>query len=287
MNNVRIENLIVRDAQVRTPFSGLPLLLRKLSDNEVGFDELVTTLQQFPSVTARLLAVANSAWSAPRAPVMSLQSACTQLGLALIRSISISVAVSAPFDTKRCPPFDTALFWYSSLLVADGAERLAAHCKSDTTIEPRAVHTAGLLHNIGLLWLADKLPDYVMRAFKAAEGVDAAARSVHAALREVVGVGVSEVGGLLLDAWRLPSLLVTAVRYHRDSEYGGDGWQTAALVAGAAEMVRVLRRGGNSAASSPSLERLGIVPGMQRAVLAEMQTRSIRVREAAEALARL
>jgi HD-like signal output (HDOD) protein len=285
MNQAQIEKLIATDAQVRTPFSGLPLLLRKLSDDEVGFDELVATLQRFPSVTARLLAVANSAWCSPRGPVASLQSACTQLGLALIRSISISVAVSAPFDTRRCPLFDPAVFWYSSLLVADTAERLAAQCKNAAGIERGAVHTAGLLHNVGLLWLADKLPDYVTRACQKAEAEPTA--SLNDALRAVLGAGIGEVSSLLLEVWGLPSLLAVAIRYRSDSEYAGDGWQAAALVGGATVMVSALRRSADLAAAIPALDRLGIATGSRRATYEKIKAKSSQVRAAAEALARV
>lgn len=285
MKNASIERLISTDAQVRTPFSGLPLLLKKLADDEVGFDELVLTLEQFPSVTARLLAVANSAWCAPRAPVTSLQSACTQLGLALIRSISISVAVSAPFDTRQCPLFDTVRFWYSSLLVAEGAELLAARAEGGAATEPRAVHTVGLLHNIGLLWLADKLPDYVTRACDMASRGDAT--SVDDALRQMIGLGVGGVGSLLLEAWGLPSLLATAIRHHRDPEYALDGWQSAALLGGAADMVRALRHGLDCPAALPGLDRLAVSARARQRVFERLREKSDRVQAAANALASL
>ena len=284
MTKESIENLIAADMQVRTPFSGLPLLLQKLSDDEIGFDDLVETLQRFPSVTARLLAVANSAWCAPRVPVTSLQSTCTQLGLALVRSISISVAVSAPFDTTRCPRFDTARFWYSALLAADGAERLAAQCNGMAGIEPKAVHTAGLLHNIGLLWLADKLPAPVARACEMADRP--APTSVNEALRRELGTDIAEVSGLLLEAWRLPAMLATTIRYHRDSDCGQEGWQSAALLGGAARMVGALRRDQDCPAL-PSLDRLGISLQARQKTFAKMRQKSGQIRAAADALARL
>ncbi len=110
MSNAAIAELISEESNLRAPPSALPYLLEKLAQQEIEYDDLAETIERFPSIVARLISVANSAWSSPRSPITSLRRACTHLGLALTRSIAISLAVSAPFSLNRCLNFDLARF---------------------------------------------------------------------------------------------------------------------------------------------------------------------------------
>lgn len=282
MASQNVEKLVSEDAAVRTPITGVSLLLRQLADDDIGLRELVAAIERFPSITARLLTVANSAWSAPSAPITTLPLACRHLGLRVIQSISISLVVSAPFNVVRCPAFDPVRFWYGSLLVAEVAERLATECRNGTDVEPQALRTAGLLHNLGLLWLADKLPDDVTRALQLAESDHAL--GVNQALRLLIGTDSCEVGGLLLRKWQLPEVLAIAVEHHRDAAYTGGRSQWAALLGGAADMASALRHQRECPATLPDLDRVGIVLDTREEAFAAMRGRSDEIRALAGTL---
>lgn len=270
--------------RLRAPLPGLPQLLKALADEGICFDELVAVLQHHPGIAARLLAVANSAWCGNSVPVTSLHSACTRLGLRLIRSISVSIAVSAPFDVLKCPSFDPVRFWSTCMLVADAAESLAACCTDGGAIEARSVHTAGLLHSIGLLWLADENPAELTRALEIASGEES--MSLDEALRGVIGLEVRQVSGLLLSAWRLPETLITMIEHHRDPRHAGHEWPSAALLGGAADIVAALGQGRECPDTSPGLDRLGISPDSYQRVFASTELEVDRVRELASEFGR-
>ncbi len=240
-NRARHEELISQDTRLPAQPSALPLLLQAVSDNDIDHRKLALVIERCPSIAARLISLANSAWSAPRTPVTSLDRACTQLGLRLVRSVSISLAVSAPFNPMRCPSFDPQRFWSSAFLVADGAAWLSACAQNVTGLDPKSVQTAGLLHNLSLLWLADNKPQESAQALDAASADDTVC--VNEAFRQMAQTNVYEVGGHLGRAWALPEVLVAAMEHHDDPGYGGVGWETAALVGSAAAMVAALHRG--------------------------------------------
>ena len=285
MPGASIQKLISDDTRLPAQPSALPVLLQALADEEIEYGELATVIGQFPSIVARLLSLANSAWSAPRMPITTLEWACTHLGLVLIRSVSISLAVSAPFNLMRCPGFDPRRFWYSAFLVADGAEWLAIHWENAATLEPRTLHTAGLLHNLGLLWLAENLSDDLMRAFELAAADEAL--SVNEALRQTCGTDVGTVSGCLARAWELPGILVSAMEHHGNSDYMEEGWEAAAFLGAAADMMSAVRHGQDCPAEAPLLDRLDISLSDRQDVFVKMQDSSDATSDLAGALCRI
>lgn len=219
---------------------GLPFLLSALGDEEIDLAALVDAVKCFPSITGRLVALANSAWVSPKRPIVSLPDACSMLGLRMVRCVSFALAVAKPFDPSRCPGFDLERYWGSALLTAEGAALLAHHL-SDNTLPADTAHTAGLLHNLGLMWLADSWPAATASALQAAAN-DESLDLAHA-LYASTGNDYCVAGGKLSEAWRLPEPLTIGIRYHRTAEYRGAYWQFAAICGVAAGMASRLWRG--------------------------------------------
>lgn len=247
--------------------SSLPHLLGALGDGDIDSAELAKIIERFPSIAARLISLANSAWSAPAVSIDSLERACVQLGLGLVKNVSISLAVTAPFDPRRCPSFRFERFWCDTFLVADSAERLGRCAKSGRVPNADTVRTAGLMHNLGLLWLADNLPAETDRAIAEAAAADC---SLQEALDQHCGTNVCEVGGMIGRAWSLPEDLVVAMEQHGADDYSGDCWQVAALVGSAVNMVHAIHRGDPEHAGNGRLSDLAIGEPEQHRVLSQV-----------------
>ncbi len=217
---------------------GLPYLLTALGDEDIDMETLATAIRCFPSIAGRLIALANSAWVSPKRPVISLLDACALLGLRMVRCVSFALAVARPFDPSRCPGFNAERYWCTALLTAEGATLLSHHLD---TCHPDTAHTAGLLHNLGLMWLADAWPTQTAAALQAVAADPSL--DLAAALRATTGSDYCVSGGQLSEAWRLPETLIAAIRYHRTPEYRGLHWQYAAGCGIAAGMSATLWRG--------------------------------------------
>ena len=200
---------------------GTTELFVALGDPALSFDVLTERLAVFPSIVARLLALANSPWSSPVAPVATLDDAVSRLGLDIVRSVAVALLVSNTFDANRCRRFDPRLYWCSALLSAECASLLAAGARPaaplptplstpvPTPLPPATARTAGLINNLGLLWLADALPAETDDAFEAVAADPAL--SVSAALISVCGVSDGDAGAALGKAWNLPAALTAAM----------------------------------------------------------------------------
>lgn len=237
----QVEKLISQSTQLPTLPHGLPYLLQILAAENLNNRSLAKIIAHFPSIATRLIFVANSAWAAPRVPIENLDLACARLGLSLVQGISIALCVTSSFDTKHCVAFDFERCWATALLVADGAAGLKSCLPKPNAVDEKTLHTAGLLHNLGLLCLAGKCPEKTSQALEMAAADDHV--STLEALRATVGTDYCEVGGVLGRAWSLPPVLVTVMEQHHNPVYAGPEFQSALLVGYAAEMVSALSHG--------------------------------------------
>lgn len=173
---------------------GVARLFSLLSQNDVGVAEVAEELKLYPVVVARLIGLANSAWSSPATPVLSLNDACARLGLSVVKSTAIAYAVSAPFNIMRCPTFDATRFWCGSLLASEAA-RVLADLRG---INAAIASTAGMLRNIGLLWLADIQAEQTAAALMATDDEGAELGEL---LRQSTGMSHVEATVHLMGAW--------------------------------------------------------------------------------------
>ncbi len=171
-------------------------LLSVLSSDEVSLEDVAIAVEANPTIAAKLLAVANSPWARPVATITSLRAACARLGLDIVRSFALAVAMGRAFDTNRCPTFSPRRYWLSAVLTSE----MAANMAPQQGVRPSTARTVGLLHNVGLLALADQLPDAVDEALRAPD--------THAALTALCGTGYMQAGHMLLEHWNLPEALL-------------------------------------------------------------------------------
>jgi HD-like signal output (HDOD) protein len=89
---------------------GATYLMQALNDDNLGFREIAAAVEKMPSIAARILALANSAWSAPARPILALDEACGRLGIKVVQrspyhSHSIQLAAQpsmhGPFGRRR------------------------------------------------------------------------------------------------------------------------------------------------------------------------------------------
>lgn len=242
--------------QLPTMPAGTLFLFESLADETIEFTELAELLEKFPSIAGRLISLANSVWSAPTDEVSSLENACARLGFGVVRSTSIALAIAAPFDAARCPAFDPARFWCSALLTADAASRLSIAARVDAGPQPSTARAAGLLHDLGLLWLVDKLPDEVDQALVMVE--QQRATNLQQALAHVLGFDQAKATARLADAWGLPESLAAAMTHYLETDYRGPQQAIVATVGLAAMLVSAILAERPCPAPDGRLPALGI-----------------------------
>lgn len=244
------------------------VLVDKLADESLDFRQLAGILSHYPVIAARLLALANSAWAAPPIPVTTLETACARLGISVVKSMTIALAVAASFNQANCPAFDNQYFWSNSLLVAEGAALLARHCSNDID----TIKTAGILHGIGLLWMVEHLPIETGRALQQVRQESAV--PLTEALQHSAGGDYCQVGGWIARQWRIPEVLVGALEQHQNHSYRGEAWEIALLVGAALKMATALPLDAKQKCpENEALSALGINQDQQQTVFEQLAGR--------------
>lgn len=263
----------LRNTNLPVLHPGAPYLIRTLSDAEIDMHEIASVIERFPSIAMRILALANSAWSAPVNPIHSLLSACSRIGMDIVRSVSIALTVAAPFDPRRCPSFEAERYWTSAMLSADAAHALATVIAPQEQTDPQSVRTAGLLHNIGLVWMASHLPQEIEAALILKQ--DQSDLSLSQLLRNNTGLDYATAGAFLGQTWKLPDSIVQSMQHHANDSYRGEEWQTVRLVQHARAMVSILLDGEEGERQVRKLEYLqtGEIGSLTTSVFDEMRNR--------------
>ena len=189
--------------------SATALRLAELArDDRSGAADFERVVRPDPALTANLLRVANSAYFGLRCRAESVRQAVTVLGVKRVSEVAAAVAL-APVIPSRLPGYEleASAFWLHSVAVAVLAERLSLQLGLRC---PEQTFTAGLLHDIGKLaigaFVADDAPSILIRTRGGLPFV--------AAEQAVLGVDHGQVGGLMAEAWSLPSAAAAAARWH-------------------------------------------------------------------------
>ncbi len=165
-----------------------------------------------PAITAKILQVANSAAIGLPEPVNDPMEAVSQLGMTTVRSLALSAQVFSSFKPGRLKHFSAETLWTHLMNSGDLARTIMRRERADF-IESEDAFTAGMLHDIGQLMLADSLPDEFEKALALAETEKI---SLPEAELEVFGATHTGLAAYLFGLWGLPAAIVEAVAFHHD-----------------------------------------------------------------------
>ena len=260
--------------KLSVPPPGIAYLLNMFGDENLSHTQLANIIQQYPTIAVKLIALANSAWSSPVNAVESLEDACARLGQKVVRSISISLAISTPFNSSRCQAFDVERYLCSSMLTAEVSGKLAT---LTGYIEPQIACTGGLLHNLGLLLLADLMPEATHTAIVVKQNDPDL--SINEVLNHCCGIGYDEAGRLLGEALDLPSSLVNVLANHRLTKQIGENPGLVGIVNLGREMVASHYRNEFYTPQQFSMPEFDINSDDQASIFAQLENAYPRTRE--------
>lgn len=114
-------------------------------DSDRFFEEFGKLTKEDPAFAVKVIALANSASSAPAVPVVSIRDALTRMGVQPIRSLVASLAVQKVFFPTK--PNEIQL-WQHSVFAAFASAQIA-EIVPNIQVDPAEAYLIGLLHDIG------------------------------------------------------------------------------------------------------------------------------------------
>lgn len=189
-------------------------IIAMLDDPQASTDMLVDHIERDPVIAARVLSLANTAATRTRrmSAVGDIFTATSLIGLNSVREIAVISSITDFFE-RMSPAGMTASFWQHGVAVGVCSEELAAFTTSPAS--SAAALIAGLLHDVGQLWLSG----FDAKAFR--ESWSTALNQnigIDAAEREHFGVDHSTIGAWLAEHWSLPVNIAVAIRHHHQPD---------------------------------------------------------------------
>ncbi|MDR2638084.1 MAG: HDOD domain-containing protein [Zoogloeaceae bacterium] len=179
-------------------------LMADLEDDSSSMMTLAQHVERDPVMTGRILSTANrmlrnEGWPEAR----DVYTAVSLIGFARIREIVLTTNMAnfaEHFSSKH-------FHWGHGLAVGIAAQELAQHAGANQN----CALVAGLLHDIGQLWLAHfHLLEFQQMRLQ----VEVHGEEVCAAERAMFGLDHCEIGRIVTECWQLPADIVAAVTHH-------------------------------------------------------------------------
>ena len=184
-------------------------VLELSSDPDTSAHKLQQVIADDQAMTARILKIANSAMYSCSRRIKTLTEAIVMLGFNSIRSLVVTSAARNLYNTNSNQTgLKERLLWEHSIGTAFASRILAEEVAPKYTEE---AFLAGLLHDIGKLVLNQKAP----REFdEIVQVVYNENKSFHDTERRVLGFDHAQVGALLVNKWKLATVLEEVILQH-------------------------------------------------------------------------
>jgi putative nucleotidyltransferase with HDIG domain len=182
-------------------------LVEKLNRPETSVGEIAELIEGDVGTSARLLQLVNSIVFRTSREIVTVKMAASFLGLDVIKNVVLSMEAFQAF--QKLPP-----------IPGFSLDELQAHCRFTAALAGQlplsadvrdAAIVAALLHDIGKLVLAYKMPDRFARLLARARTEQ---KPLYQVEEEQWGITHAEVGAYLLGLWGLPLRVTESIAYH-------------------------------------------------------------------------
>ena len=176
-----------------------------------------------PSLTTKVLALANSASCAPARPVTKITEAITRIGMKNLLALVFGLSIGGIFNKMGMPALESKGLWRASLLKAVAARELAA--RLDPAFAEEA-YVCGLLQDVGLPIIFSTDPSAWPETAAILDLEPAPRRQRELAM---YGTDHATLGKVVAAKLGLPELFQAAVGMHHDDAEGAAAAGSAAI----------------------------------------------------------
>ena len=177
------------------------LQVKKIVDDpSSNMGNISKVITRDPSLTARILKVANNALYRGNHEITNLQLAVSRMGLQLVKTLVTSHSITQMFNQPQgiLKPFFNKLQNHSS----EVSVHAYAIAKNYSKLNPDDALLAGLVHNIGYLPMAKCIESFPE------------VKSDPRLLIEIMGKVHTQVGKMILESWSFPKNIIDASIYY-------------------------------------------------------------------------
>jgi len=210
MKQDRISKIINEVQKLPTLPSVANKVTKLLKDPTCTAIRVSEVIDKDPSLTIRVLRLVNSAYYSIRSEVTNVRHAVALLGFKTITQMVITISVFDVFKGGYGREFDREGFWKHSIgcgVISQKIAQLTGYAGADDCF------TAGLLHDIGKVVVDQYLHEEMEKVIKLTQEHDI---SFADAETEIMGINHADIGGQVMENWKIPIPIMVAVKYHHN-----------------------------------------------------------------------
>jgi len=181
-----------------------------VSAPETTVSQLHEAISMDPSLSAKVLKLANSAYYAVPKRITKLSEAIMILGFKTVRNLALSVFTKESYFSEPIPGVDEKKLWEHLVLTAMAGEVVAEVLSFPNREE---VFMAGLLHDLGKIIMGLVAPRYLSGIVEYAR---LSKKRFHDVETEFDAPNHCELGEFVFEMWNMPEIVVQAAAHHHD-----------------------------------------------------------------------
>ena len=186
-------------------------VINTIHDSSSSARDLAEIIENDPSISAKVINVANSALYGSSTTINSVKRAIVIIGFESIKELVLNtVLLHYFFDPELRSEVDRPGLWLHSVGTAHASKLIAERANMQ---RPDVAYTAGLLHDIGKVLLSNF---FFKRYGKIVQLAAEKNCRIILAERSVLKADHTAVGKVLCDAWALPEDITAAILSHHD-----------------------------------------------------------------------
>jgi HD-like signal output (HDOD) protein len=205
---------IVQHAHAISPSASLLRLEQQLRQGESNARQLAKLIDGSPALAARVLRMANSAFYAPAEPVTTLSRAVALLGDTVLRQLVLTSLIVSRRAGNRSPREALA----AARLTGDAVRAAVVGrtlSQMSRSVDPDTAFAAGLLHDLGHVYLLDDVGERYASYLLDPHSHDARNAAGQLELEiELSGTTHQDIGAVFAYEWNLPPVIARVLWDH-------------------------------------------------------------------------
>ena len=185
-------------------------LLTLFEDKNSNASLITEVILKDPSLAAKILKVANSAYYGFSQKISDLERAVALLGFNMVKSLAISISVMKNLPLKNKTSLSGKELWNHSVTVAILMREMGKRLYNEK--ENEYLFILGLLHDVGLVVFDQFFNESYQEVTKEADYVDR--KDFYKIEQRIIGFDHGETGGILLTRWNFPPIISQSVTGH-------------------------------------------------------------------------
>ncbi len=187
-------------------------------------DSIAVLLRSDPDLCARMLRTANSAFYSFPTKIDTIERAVSTIGLRQIRELVLVTSVVKAFEGFPSGQVNMASFWEHSIAVGIMAREIGQQAGIPSA---SGFYIPGLLHDLGRLVMYLKLPGLMHDLLSQREN---SGRAMYLLELEMLSYSHADIGGRLLEFWKIPQSIWEPVTTHHNPVAAGEFVLTACAI---------------------------------------------------------